>query len=67
MGELSMSNVTFNVNNHCTYNVSRIVHEQDIVNRQVNTEIDVQKHVYETNHISQEENNRIHQRIDVYV
>lgn len=62
-----MSTINFNVNNHCTYNVTKVVHERDIINRQVNTNVEIQKHVYETNKIEQEQNNTIHQRIDVYV
>jgi len=62
-----MSNISFNVNHHCTYNFTKFVHERDLINRQVNTEVDIQKHVYETNRIEQEENNKVHQHIDVYV
>lgn len=62
-----MSNISFNVNHHCTYNFSKVVHEQDVITRQVNTQVDIEKHVYETNKIEQEENNRVHQRIDIYV
>jgi hypothetical protein len=62
-----MSNISFNVNNHCTYNFTKVVHERDIINRQVNTEVNIEKNVYETNRINQEESNKTHQRIDVYV
>lgn len=62
-----MSTINFNVNNHCTYNVTKVVHELDSINRQVNTNVEIQKHVYETNKIEQEQNNTVHQRIDVYV
>lgn len=62
-----MSTINFNVNNHCTYSVTKVVHERDVINRQVNTDVKIQKHVYETNNIEQEQNNTVHQRIDVYV
>lgn len=62
-----MSTINFNVNNHCTYNVTKVVYERDVINRQVNTAVEIQKHVYETNKIEQEQNNAVHQRIDVYV
>lgn len=62
-----MSTINFNVNNHCTYSLTKVVHERDVINRQVNTDVEIQKHVYETNKIEQEQNNTVHQRIDVYV
>lgn len=62
-----MSTINFNVNNNYTYSVTKVVHERDVINRQVNTDVEIQKHVYETNKIEQEQNNRVHQRIDVYV
>lgn len=58
---------TGQVYHHVQVNISKNVHEKTVVDHQVNTNVNIEKNVYNVNHVTQEDANTVHQKIDIYV